>query len=333
MKLLEKLICCMTLSATSAAALAAGETMLELEATIALPGVQGRIDHFTIDTKRSRLFVAALGNDTVEVVDLRQNRHERSLGGFGEPQGVLYVPDQDRLYVANGTAGRVDILDAATLAVRKRLKAEDADNLRLDEKGRNVLVGYGKDAGNSALRILDPATEQTGGEIKLPGHPESFQLEKAGSRIFVNVPTASQITVVDRLKRSVVAKWDTGGAVQNFPMALDEANQRLFVGARRPAVLLVYDTATGKVVAKLAIGQDTDDIFFDPARKRVYVICGEGRIDVFTQEGPDNYSLAGSVQTAPRARTGLFVPGDSKLYVAAPAAGASPARVLAYRVR
>ncbi len=329
MKFLQRLICCAALWSVTSLAHAAGEATLELEATITLPGVKGRIDHFTIDTKRKRLFVAALGNDTVEIVDLKQNRHERSLTAFGEPQGVLYVPEQDRVYVANGKADRVDILDASSLAVRKRLKAEDADNLRLDQKRRSVLVGYGK----GALRILDPSTEQASGEIKLPGHPEAFQLEEAGARIFVNVPTAKQIAVVDRLKRSVVAKWDTAGAAQNFPMALDEASRRLFVGARNPAVLLVYDTATGKVVAKLAIGQDTDDIFFDPARKRVYVICGEGRVDVFSQEGPDRYSLAGSVQTAPRARTGLFVPGTGKLYVAAPAAGSSPARVLAYQVR
>jgi DNA-binding beta-propeller fold protein YncE len=182
------------------------------------------------------------------------------------------------------------------------------------------------------LRLIEPATEEVSADIKLPGHPESFQLEEAGSRIFVNVPTANQVTVVDRVKRAVIGKWDTAGAAQNFPMALDETSQRLYVGARRPALLLVYDTGTGKVVARLPIGEDTDDIFFDPARKRVYVICGGGRIDIFSQETPDRYSLAGSVPTAPRARTGLFVPGTGRLYVAAPAAGESPARVLVYRI-
>ena len=303
--------------------------MLELEATIPLPGVKGRIDHLTVDVKRARLLVAALGNDTVEVIDVKQNRHERSLTGFGEPQGVLYVPDGDRIYVANGKAGRVDILDASSLALQKRIEADDADNLRIDKDGRKVVVGYG----NGALRILDAATGEGSGEIKLPGHPESFQLEEGGPRIFVNVPTARQVTVADRLKHSVVARWDTAGAEANFPMAFDEASQRLFVGARKPAVLLVYDAATGRVVAKLPIGQDTDDIFFDPVRKRVYVICGEGRVDIFSQEGADRYRLASSVQTAPRARTGLFVPGTGMLYVAGPLAGSSPARVLAYRVR
>jgi DNA-binding beta-propeller fold protein YncE len=307
----------------------AAESMLQLEATIPLPGVKGRIDHLAVDSKRSRLFVAALGNDTVEVVDLKGNRHERSLSGFGEPQGVLYVAGRDRVYVANGKADRVDILDGASLEIRKRLDAEDADNLRLDVSGTRAIVGYGR----GALRMIDTASEQAAGEIKLPAHPESFQLEKKGSRIFVNVPDAHQVAVVDQQKRAIVAKWDTGSAAANFPMALDEGNQRLFVGARKPAVLLVFDTASGKVVANLTIGQDTDDIFFDSARKRLYVICGEGRVDVFSQESPDRYVSAGSTQTAPRARTGLFVPETGRLYVAAPAVDRSQARVLVYRVR
>jgi DNA-binding beta-propeller fold protein YncE len=305
------------------------ESPLELEATIPLPGVKGRIDHLAVDAKRNRLFVAALGNDTVEVVDLGGNRHERSLAGFGEPQGVLYVAGQDRVYVANGKADRVDILDGATLDVKKRLVAEDADNLRLDASGKRAIVGYGK----GALRMIDVASEQAVGEIKLPGHPESFQLEPKGARIFVNVPDAHQVAVVDREKRAIVATWDTGNARANFPMALDESSGRLFVGARKPAVVLVYDTASGKVVANLTIGQDTDDIFYDTARKRLYVICGEGRIDVFRQESPDRYVSAGSIQTGARARTGLFVPESGRLYVAAPAVDRAQARVLVYRVR
>src|SRR5581483_10050282 len=155
---------------------AASTSVLDLEATIPLPAVKGRIDHLTIDGARGRLFVAALGNDTIEVVDLKQRRHERSLTGFAEPQGVLYVARHDRVYVANGRGDRVDILDAASLDRAKRVDAEDADNLRLDPTGNRVIVGYG----NGALRVLDAAGEAPAGDIPLAGHPESFQLEKNG---------------------------------------------------------------------------------------------------------------------------------------------------------
>lgn len=297
---------------------------------IELPNVAGRIDHFGIDLARGRLDIAALGNDTVEVVDLKERIRKRSMRGFAEPQGILHEPRTDRLFVANGRGDRVDILDGASLSRIGQVDGlEDADNIRLDSGARRVYVGYGK----GALRALDVATGKPAGDIRLAGHPEAFSLEQKGPRIFVNVPTGNHVAVVDRAKGAVVATWPVPEAQGNFPMALDESGRRLFVGTRSPALLLVYDIDSGKVVARQAIGRDTDDVFFDAARKRIYVICGEGRIDVVRQLDPDRYSMESTVSTAPRARTGLFVPETRRLYVAAPAAGGSPARVLAYRLR
>jgi DNA-binding beta-propeller fold protein YncE len=325
--------CCVTglvLCAVAPVAPGADEALPQLVATIPMPGVKGRIDHMAFDAKRGRLLVAALGNDTLEVVDVQAQRHEKSIAGFGEPQGVLHVGGADRVYVASGSAGRLDLLDGTSLAVSKRwTKLDDADNLRYDAAARKVYVGYGK----GALRVIDLVTDEPVSDIRLAGHPESFQLEQTGTRIYVNVPTARHVAVVDRAQNKVVATWDTPGAANNFPMALDEAAHRLFVGARSPAVMLVYDTDTGKVVSRLPIGADTDDIFFDSAHRRIYVICGEGQVDVFRQDGAGGYVRAGSIKTAARARTGLLVPGEGRLYVAAPAMNATPARVLVYSTR
>jgi DNA-binding beta-propeller fold protein YncE len=307
------------------AALAAGR--LEPVATIKMPGVKGRIDHFAVDVTHRRLFVAALGNDSVEVLDVAHGRREKSVRGFHEPQGIGYLASENRLYVANAGGG-VDILDATSLSRLKRIEPlDDADNVRYDARAGTVLVGYG----SGVLRVLDAKTAQSQGDIALSGHPESFQLEASGPRIFVNVPSGRHIAVVDRERRSVVATWPVP-AKANFPMALDEQGRRLFVGARSPALLLVYDIDKGSVLARAKIGGDTDDLFFDARRKLVYVICGEGRVDVLRREG-DRYSLAQSVKTAPRARTGLFVPEDGRLYVAAPATAQSPARVLVYEAK
>ncbi len=307
-----------------------GAEVLEPVGTIPMPGVKGRIDHLSIDLKRHRLFVAALGNNTVEVLDLDRQQSEASLRGFGEPQGVLYLPDPDRLYVANGSGGRVDILDGNSLVPVTRIaKLADADNVRFDAAAGKVVVGYGK----GALQMLDPGSGGASGEIRLPAHPESFQLERNGNRIFVNLPDARQVAVVDRSKRAITATWEVPGARSNFPMTLDEAGRRLFVGTRSPALMLVYDIDSGKVVAKAPIGGDTDDVFFDAGRKRVYVICGEGRVEVFRQDDTDHYSQIGTVTTAARARTGLFVPDEGRLYVAAPAMDKAPARILVYRAR
>jgi DNA-binding beta-propeller fold protein YncE len=313
-----------------AAGTAGAQAPLELAATIEMSNVKGRIDHFAVDVKGQRLFVAALGNDTVEVLDVAGNRHLRSLKGFKEPQGLVYLPQANRLYVANGEGGRLEVLDGTSFSVLKRIaELDDADNVRYDAGAATVIVGYGK----GALRLFKADTVEPAGEIRLAGHPESFQLERAGTRAFVNVPTAEHVAVVDRAKRQVIATWPVAGAARNFPMSLDEKDKRLFVGARSPAVMLVYDIDSGRVVSTVRIGGDTDDLFFDGERGRVYVVCGEGRVDVFRGESADRYAHEASIKTAPRARTGLFVPELGKLFVAAPAAGSSPARVLVYQVK
>lgn len=303
---------------------AAAAAPLEPAGTIAMPGVRGRIDHFAVDVAGKRLFVAALGNNTVEVFDLAANKHSRSLRGFGEPQGVLYVAASRRLFVANGTADRVDVLDGQSLEPLQRVeRLPDADNVRLAPDGR-VVVGYG----NGALRFLDAMTGKPSTEVKLAGHPESFQLERNGARAYVNVPTAGQVAVVDREKAGVTATWPLEGARANFPMALDEDGRRLFIGARSPAVMLVLDTGSGGVLARLPICGDTDDVFFDARAKRVYVVCGEGKVEVFSQ----SLSREALIDTSRGARTGLFVPEYGRLYVAAPASGATPARILVFQV-
>ena len=164
-------------------------------------------------------------------------------------------------------------------------------------------------------------------------HKESFQLEREGDRIFVNVPDAGEIALVDRKTRSVVGAWRLDDAKANFPMALDERDHRLFVATRRPGALLVYDTGSGKRIARLPIAGDADDLFFDAARRRVYVVCGEGKIEVIEQRDADRYQAATSVPTARGARTGLYSPERSELFVAVPARSTNTAEIRVYRVQ
>src|SRR5690349_10223528 len=211
---------------------------LKLVRTIPLPGVEGRIDHLAVDILRHRLFVAALGNNTVEVVDLNAGQRVQTIKGLHEPQGVLSVSSPNRTYVANGEDGKLSIFHGTSLTPSRTIDfSGDADNIRYDADAMEVYIGYG----SGALGIVDAATARRVGDIPLDGHPESFQLEKSGTRIFVNVPTAGHIAVVDRRARAVTLKWPLPGHQQNFPMALDENEHRLFVGCRKPAHVGVLD--------------------------------------------------------------------------------------------
>lgn len=301
---------------------------LRAAGSIALPGVTGRIDHLAADVAGKRLFVAALGNNTMEVIDINAMRLTKSITGLHEPQGIRFLPDRNRIVVANGDDGSVVFYDGRTLAVVHTAKTSgDADNVRYDAKTERVYVGYG----NGSLAAMD-ADGTAVGDIKLAGHPESFQLENAGSRLFVNVPSAGHVAVVDRDQQAVRATWPVTAAGSNYPMALDEGNRRLFIGCRRPAKLLVYDTGSGANVAAVDIVGDTDDLFYDAAKKRLYVIGGEGFITVLAQQDADQYAQLQKLPTASGARTGLFVPELAKLFVAVPKRGAQSAEIRVYDV-
>jgi len=283
--------------------------------TIPLPGVAGRIDHLAADIKGQHLFIASLGNNTVEVVDLKTGTKIQSLSGFSEPQGIVYALEFDRIFAANGSDGTCRILDGHSFKTLNTVTiGDDADNARYDKRARRVYVGYG----DGALAALDAKTGAKTANIKLAGHPEAFQLEENGNRIFVNVPSAGQIAVVNRENQTVTATWPTTGAGGNFPMALDEANRRLFVGCRSPARLLVYDTDSGKLVANMEINGDNDDLFYDAKRKCLYLSCGEGFLDVMAQRDADHYETITNLPTASGARTSLFVPELDRLYLAVP---------------
>src|SRR5256884_1816522 len=250
---------------------------LKLIKTIPLPDVKGRLDHFALDVKGQRVFVAALGNNTVEILDLNTGKRLRSLADCNKPQGVLYLEKANLLFVANGGTGKVRAYDGAKFNPIATIGAlEDADNLRYDAKLDRVYVGYG----DGALGVINPVTGAHSASVKLLGHPESFQVEREGSRIFVNVPDAQQIAVIDSRTKTVSEAWLLPDAKANFPMALDEAGHRLFVGCRNPAKLVVLDIASGKSVSELAIVGDTDDLFYDAKRRHIYISGGQGFVDV-----------------------------------------------------
>ena len=303
---------------------------LQQIATVALPNVAGRIDHLGFDAQHQRLFVAALGNDTVEVLDAANDKHLKSLPGFHEPQGIAIAPDFGAVAVANGDTGTLQLLDAETFATRWTADVGgDADNVRYDAVAKQLYV-----AAEGGLYRVDPASGKVAKQIAIDGHPESFQLEASGKRVFANLPgvLSSQVVVGDRETKAVVARWSSLGCRSNYPLALDEMTMRVFVGCRLPARLVMLDGRSGGATASADVVGDTDDLFFDAARQRVYVIGGEGFVDVFQRRG-DALERTARVATRAGARTGLWVAAMSTLYVAVPARDGKSAEVRVFEAR
>jgi hypothetical protein len=300
---------------------------------IPLPGVQGRIDHFTIDTKRKRVIFSGLGNNSVQVVDVFAGRMIHQIDGLAEPQGTLYLAEWDKLFVANSADGHVNVYDGAKFALIDTIdfgEGSDPDNLRYDAAAKKIYIGYG----DGTIGIIDPVTnKRLPTTYKLEGHPEGFQLETKGPRIFVNVADAKNIQVVNR-SNGKMATWSLpDGHSANFPMVLDEADRRVFVGTRRPSRVTVFDMDSGRVVASLPTAGDMDDMFYDAGRKRIYVAGGEGFLSVVQQVDADHYRDMGKFATALGTRTGVWYEKRDRLYVAAPPSGLLGARLLVFETQ
>lgn len=299
---------------------------LQLEAKILLGDVRGRIDHMAIDLKRQRLFVAELGNDTVGVVDLVNRSLTRTITGLNEPQGVGYEPSADALLVTNARDGSVKLFDGSGYKETGQVAlGSDADNIRVDPAAKQAIVGYGE----GGLAFLDPATQRKIRTAPLRAHPESFQIAPVSGRIFVNLPDARAIAVVDAASGKLVANWpmDKGG---NFAMAVDDDRGRVLVAFRSPPELAAFDVRDGKSIATAGTCGDADDVFVDAKRNRVYVTCGAGYVDVF-ETNQTAYRRIARVPTAAGARTSLFVPELDLLFVAVRAGLAGPAAIWLFR--
>ncbi|HKQ14325.1 MAG TPA: hypothetical protein VJT80_12900 [Steroidobacteraceae bacterium] len=306
---------------------AAEREPLVLEAKIPLGEVKGRIDHLAVDVAHRRLFIAELGNNTVGVVDIDARKVVRRLEGFDEPQGVAYFPQTDTLYVANGGDGELRAFRGAQLeAVGKLSLGGDADNVRVDRERGRIYVG----AGSGNLTIVDAAAFKKVGQIDLQGHPESFQLEAGGSWIYVNVPDAREVAVVDRKTNKQIASWKTETLRSNYPMALDSTRNRVLVAFRQPAMLVSYHATSGAVLERTEICGDADDVFLDARRGYIYIACGQGVIDVLTARG-DHAARVARIATRQGARTALFSPELDRLLVAARAASGEGASVWVFR--
>ncbi|HWX86101.1 MAG TPA: hypothetical protein VNZ48_21080 [Xanthobacteraceae bacterium] len=304
----------------------ADSTLIQLEAKISLGQVRGRIDHMAFDIARRRLFVAELGNDSVGVVDVDAGKTIHTIGGLAEPQGVGYVPSTDTLYVANARDGSVRLFHGADYAAAGRIDlGSDADNVRFDAAANRIFVGYG----SGAIGTIDVAQQKKLGEIALPAHPESFQIGGKPTKVFVNVPGAHAIAVLDVAGGTQMATWPLRES-GNFPMALDPSNGRVLVVSRSPPKLSVRAAEDGSLIADVETCGDSDDLFIDGKRGLVYVSCGAGFIDVFAVKGV-NYNRVGHVPTAAGARTALFVPETDRLYLAVRASGASEAAIWIFR--
>jgi len=311
-----------------------GSAPLKLVQTYELsPDVKGNFDHFAIDVKGKRLFATPEEYKAVVVFDMKTGKLIYKIGGIEKPHAILYREDLKRLYVTDGEAGDVKIFDSTTYKLLSSVKLlEDADSIGYDASSKYLYIDNGGGDVHqtySMLSVVDTTAAKKLADIKIDGDTlEAMALEKESSRIYVNNKAKSQVDVIDREKRELIASWPVTKGKVNVAMALDEANHRLFI-ACRSGQIVVMDTQTGKEIAALPITKGVDDLAYDPGSKRIYA-AGDGDADVYEQADPDNYKLLAKVPTGPVGRTALLVPDLKRYFVAVPQHGTTSAQVMVF---
>jgi YVTN family beta-propeller protein len=301
-----------------------------LQRTIQLPGVVGKFDHFAIDLPGHRLFVSATGNHSVEVIDLATNRVSDTITGLGKPHGLAWVAGTRSLYIADGALAELRLYRGAPLKLIAKIKlSEDADDMVLDEADHSIYVGHGGTNAANPGRIarVDLDTSALVSDIPAAAHPEALDIDLSGQRIFANIADAGEVAVVDPPANALAAHWKLHNASDNVPMAYDPEDGLLFIACRTPAMLLALDGASGVELTRLPTGSGADDLFYDAALHRVYVIAGVGEVHTYQLEEGRHLRPLPVLATAPGAKTALFVPSQSLLYVGVPAEGVHPAEI------
>ncbi|HKI35189.1 MAG TPA: YncE family protein [Gemmataceae bacterium] len=296
-------------------ALAVPAAELELVQTIQLKGKAGGLDHLALDAKRERLFVANKTNNTLDIVDLKEGKLLEQKPNQTAIQGIAYVPDLDRVFVGLGSNGLCNAFDGEKYKILKTINfKDDADNVRYNPVAKVVYVAHAE----KALGVIDPKTFAKKADIKLPAAAEGFASEIKRPRLYLVTPSPSQLVVIDTDKNEVVTTHAIKSAAGGHPVALDEANHRVFVGCHKEPMVVVIDTENGKEIATVHIPGDVDDLFHDAKSKRLYASCGEGALVVIEQQDADTYKVVEKLDTPKGARTCLYVAETGRLYLAVP---------------
>jgi DNA-binding beta-propeller fold protein YncE len=318
---------------SAVAASAQTSAPLTLNRTIPLPGVTGRFDHLAVDTAGNRLFLASTGKHSVEVVDLKTGKTAQSLTGLGKPHGLAWVGATGSLYVADGELGELRVYKGNPLALAGKLKlSEDADDMIIDGAAHLLFVGHGgSDAANPArIAIVDTNRFALVSNLPVATHPEGLDVDSGSGRLFANIEKSNEVAVIDTASKKIAAHWKLTKAANNVPLAFDAEHNLLYLACRTPGTVIALDAATGKEIASLPAADGADDLFYDPALRRVYVISGAGEVDAYQVDEARNLRALGVLRTAAGAKTAVFDPAQNLLYVAIPGAGSNAAEIRVY---
>ena len=332
-------VACLSLGAAHAADMKSPITLIS---QVELPEIVGDFDHLTVDLKRNHLFVTAEVHHSVEVFDLKTGKHLQSVGGFKTPHSIAFVPEKDELLICDGgdsslvllsgedfhRLDRVQLIDGSATG-----KGDSPDAAYYDNANRLYYIGNGGISANlktSKISIFSVDQGKLIGDIDVDGdNVEAMGIDSSANRLYVNIRDKKQVGVYDLSTRELVTTWTAPDMNRNTALMVDSKSHRIFVGGRKPPFLYVFDP-DGKLIQKLSLAENNDDMNWDPAGKLLYVSGSQG-LSIYHQDTRDSYTEVARIPTN-GGKTALLVPHVGLFFDIHPKTDIDTAALLVYRV-
>jgi DNA-binding beta-propeller fold protein YncE len=299
---------------------AADMTPLTQIGSTPLPEVTGGdFDHFAVDLRHNRLYVAAEVYASIEVFDLKTGKHLLSARGVVKsPRKIVFLEHRNQLLVADAGNASCDFLDGTDLHLIKSVALDPGPDAGLyAPQSRIFYIGNGgRDAKTdfSYVSMISVDKQEVIGRIRVEAATlKTLVLDSSTEKLYVTMRDKNEVGVVDLEKKEVEQIWSSPELHVDSAMAYDPIHKRIFVGDRNPGKLVVLDAGNGHVIETLDIGNISDDMTYDSAHHRIYVSSADG-VDVIAQDSPDHYHMVQHVDTF-GGKTSIYVPSVGRFFV------------------
>jgi DNA-binding beta-propeller fold protein YncE len=262
-------------------------------------GGDGGWDYLTVDPDAKRIYIARATH--VMIVDEDKGEVIGDLPNTEGVHGIAVAKDLGKGFTSNGRANTVTVFDLATMKATGTVTVpgKNPDSILYDPSAKRVWTFNG---GSANATVIDATSGTVVGTVTLAGKPETPVLDGKGS-IFLNIEDKNTLVEIDTTTLKVTHTYPLAGCEGPSGIAMDTAHRRVFSGCSDSKKLAVTDADTGKQIAALAIGEDTDASGFDPGTGLAFSSCREGVLSIIHEDSPDKYSVVENVKTEVGART------------------------------
>lgn len=297
---------CMAMSFTVARA---AEPNYHLLKEIAVGG-EGSWDYLSVDSAARRLYVTH--GSHIVVIDLDKETVVGDIANTPGVHGFALAPELGRGFSSNGGEAKAGIVDLKSLATVAKVDTGAGPDAILYEPGRQEVYTF-NGRGNSAT-VFGAKSGAVVATIALPGKPEFGVADASVGRVYLNIENQNAVVAIDTKTHAVVNTWPIAPGESASGMAFDAAHHRLFLGCENQ-VMVMMDSATGKVVATVPIGQRVDANAFDAGLQLAFSSNGEGTVTIAHEDSPDKLTVVQTLKTQPSARTMALDPKTHKIYL------------------